>query len=222
MNHNYVTLTSAKPPLTVTALRGEDPPRIVGGYGGWEQIDRPGRSALTQWAGVGAYRLELPLIFDGFFNGSSVDDDCDRLERMARPPAAGVEPPTITISGAVPQRGLNWVIDTDGLDWANDAIYHPRGYRMRQSVVVTLLQRVLEDRVTELPAAAQIRREQGMLASANGLGGIARVYVVKAGDTLPKIAASLYGNYKRWRDIADANGLRDPNGLVVGEELSIP
>lgn len=224
MNHNYVTLTSDRPPLTVTALRGDGAPRVTGGYGGWEQVERPGRAALTQWMGVGAYVLALPLLFDGFDTRASVDDDCDRLERMARPPAAGVPPPMITIDGAVPHRGLQWVIDTDGLDWADDAIYHASGYRLRQAVTVTLLQRVREDSVSEVPAAEQIRREQAAVATANGLGGIARVYVVKAGDTLPKIAAlpQVYGNYKRWKDIADANGLRDPNGLRVGEELRVP
>lgn len=221
MRNHYVTLTTEKPALSVTALRGEEPPRIVGGYGGWEQVDRPGRASLVQWVGVGAYQLELPLLFDGWSNMSSVDDDCETLERMARPPDAGVEPPTIRITGAVPHRGIGWVVDTDGLDWG-DSDYHQDGYRLRQFVVVTLLQRVLEDRVSELPAAEQIRREQSLVTTAGGFGGAARVYTVKIGDTLPKIAAAMYGDYKRWRDIGKANSLRDPNALTVGQEIRLP
>jgi len=52
-----------------------------------------------------------------------------------------------------------------------------------------------------------------------GGGGI---YKVKPGETLGAIAEKLLGNVQRWRDIAKANGIVDPEKLRVGQELRIP
>jgi nucleoid-associated protein YgaU len=49
-----------------------------------------------------------------------------------------------------------------------------------------------------------------------------RIYVVRAGDTLTKIAAFQLGSVVRWHDIAQANNLRDPHHLKVGQRLRIP
>jgi nucleoid-associated protein YgaU len=45
---------------------------------------------------------------------------------------------------------------------------------------------------------------------------------VRKGETLWSIAAQRYGDGKRWREIADANGIDDPRKLAVGMELVIP
>ncbi len=47
-------------------------------------------------------------------------------------------------------------------------------------------------------------------------------YEVRRGDTLWSIAMNVYGDGKRWRDIATANGIGDPKGLAVGQVLVIP
>ncbi len=51
-----------------------------------------------------------------------------------------------------------------------------------------------------------------------------RVYVVKAGDSLSKIAGELLGDADRWKEIFEANKaqIKDPNVLNVGQELTIP
>jgi hypothetical protein len=49
-----------------------------------------------------------------------------------------------------------------------------------------------------------------------------REYLVKAGDSLQRIAAIFYGDGRRWSEIASRNNLRDPNKLNVGEHLLIP
>ncbi|GAA4708689.1 transglycosylase family protein [Pseudonocardia yuanmonensis] len=43
-------------------------------------------------------------------------------------------------------------------------------------------------------------------------------YVVKAGDTLSKIAAA---NGKSWQQLAQANGLADANKLSIGQQLAV-
>lgn len=47
-------------------------------------------------------------------------------------------------------------------------------------------------------------------------------YVVKRGDTLASIAASLYGDPTLWRIIAEANRQDDPRRQKVGGVLTIP
>jgi LysM repeat protein len=42
------------------------------------------------------------------------------------------------------------------------------------------------------------------------------------GDTVSGIAASVYGDPSRWRDIASANNIEDPFSLPAGQSLVIP
>jgi len=51
-----------------------------------------------------------------------------------------------------------------------------------------------------------------------------RVYVVKSGDSLSKIAKELLGDGNRWREIFEANKdqIKDPNLIYPGQELRIP
>ena len=49
-------------------------------------------------------------------------------------------------------------------------------------------------------------------------------YVVKAGDSLSKIAEALLGDGDRWPEILDANKslISDPNRIQPGQKLTIP
>jgi nucleoid-associated protein YgaU len=49
-------------------------------------------------------------------------------------------------------------------------------------------------------------------------------YVVKAGDTLSKIAQEVYGDGNRWREIFEANKeqIENPSLIRAGWELDIP
>lgn len=51
-----------------------------------------------------------------------------------------------------------------------------------------------------------------------------KVYVVKAGDTLSKIAEKMLGDANRWQEIAEANRgiIGDPDVIKPGTELTIP
>jgi nucleoid-associated protein YgaU len=52
----------------------------------------------------------------------------------------------------------------------------------------------------------------------------ARIYVVKPGDSLSKIAKAVYGDADRWTEIFEANKdeVKDPNRIEAGQELRIP
>jgi nucleoid-associated protein YgaU len=49
-------------------------------------------------------------------------------------------------------------------------------------------------------------------------------YVVKAGDSLSKIAKNAYGDGNAWKRIFEANTdiLKDPNKIYPGQKLKIP
>lgn len=49
-----------------------------------------------------------------------------------------------------------------------------------------------------------------------------RVYIVQKGDTLWSIAKRELGDGKRWQEIAKLNGVTDPGGLKVGQQLKLP
>lgn len=51
-----------------------------------------------------------------------------------------------------------------------------------------------------------------------------RMYVVKSGDSLSKIALREYGNANKWRHIWEANKdkVKDPDLIHPGQELKIP
>jgi nucleoid-associated protein YgaU len=47
--------------------------------------------------------------------------------------------------------------------------------------------------------------------------GSKMAYVVEAGDTLAKIAMKIYGDQKRWKDIANLSGMDNPNHIYPGD-----
>jgi LysM repeat protein len=199
-----INLLSEKPRISVTCLLGKDPPEISGGYGGWEEIARPRRTSLTQWNGHPPFRLRLPLVIDSFADGDSIEEKCERLHSMGRSPESLTPPPIIDIEGAVMFSGIGWVIDD--ISWGACERHHTRGYRTRQEVVVQLLQHIPKDKV--------VRHQTNQPKY--------RIYTIKKGDTLQKIAAKLLKDKSRWKEIAKINNIRDPKHLKVGRKIKVP
>ena len=52
--------------------------------------------------------------------------------------------------------------------------------------------------------------------------GYGIAHVVKAGETLSKIAGIYYNDIRQWPTIAIANGISNPNLIQVGQRLTIP
>lgn len=71
------------------------------------------------------------------------------------------------------------------------------------------------------PEAAPAAQPAGAEAAAAVPGlpelGSKMAYVVEPGDTLGKIAAKVFGDQKRWRDIAGLSGLENPNHIYPGD-----
>ena len=49
-----------------------------------------------------------------------------------------------------------------------------------------------------------------------------QTYTVQAGDNLSKISKQFYGDANKYKKIADANKLDDPDKIKVGQQLIIP
>jgi nucleoid-associated protein YgaU len=60
-------------------------------------------------------------------------------------------------------------------------------------------------------------------SSSTAAGGD-RLYIVRSGDSLSKIAQREYGDAKKWRRIFEANQdkIKDPDLIHPGQELKIP
>lgn len=78
--------------------------------------------------------------------------------------------------------------------------------------------------VAEMPAATQepapsTASGAPVASAAPGMPelGSKMAYVVEPGDTLGKIAAKIYGDQKRWKDIAGLSGLDNPNHIYPGD-----
>lgn len=51
---------------------------------------------------------------------------------------------------------------------------------------------------------------------------VAKVWIVRQGESLPMIASREYGDARQWRFIADSNGIDDPLALAPGLRLLLP
>jgi nucleoid-associated protein YgaU len=60
-------------------------------------------------------------------------------------------------------------------------------------------------------------RKQDLMSS-----DVAKVWIVKRGQSLASIASAEYGDPRAWRIIAEANGIDNPLGLVPGTRLQLP
>jgi len=207
-----VQLTCANPPATIDFLLGDGDISYSGGYGGWEEIERPKRAPIINWKGAPSRRLELPLILEGFGDDEPVDDKLFILARLAS--ADGMqEPPKVTVSGtAIPGAVVvQWVISE--LNWKATAL-NDSGARTRVEVSLSLIEAIGDDAIERTPKAP------------------AKTYKVQKGDTLTSIAAKELGLANRWREIVNLNPeykkkgkkhkRRDPKDLVVGETLRLP
>lgn len=210
-----VLITSKAPGLRVPARLAGTAATITSGYGGWEIIARVRQTAFVEWPGVEPRQMSLPLLLDGWARGTDQEPFIRNLERMGRPePKAGGQPPTITVSGAIPAaESVPWVIA--GIEWGDPVIRRTSdGHRVRQGVTLTLLEHVRP--VLALTRSAAQRRALAR----------ARVTTITAreGDTMAKIAKRRLGRVDRWTEIRDLNrGIRDPRAAIKpGTKVRVP
>lgn len=53
-------------------------------------------------------------------------------------------------------------------------------------------------------------------------GGAEQPYTIQSGDNLSKIAKRFYGEAGKYQEIAQANGIDDPDKIRAGQDLKLP
>jgi hypothetical protein len=244
----WVRVWSKDPPLSIIARLSEDQPVVTQGYGGWEEVARPRRKPLTSWIGSPGWHMQLGLMLDHWARGESVEDQVATLEAMGKPTASDGNPPRLTIDApghAVQGQGRTWVIDT--ITWG-DAIMGPAGNRQRQVAVLALIEYQADVHLKPPPAKhRQTRHKQTKKGKGHGAtkkrvhakrshhakAGTAHLGVglqgtipastdFGQGEDLATIAARELGDASRWVEIAELNGLRDPQAITPGQVLRLP
>jgi nucleoid-associated protein YgaU len=168
------------------------------------EIRVPGLSStILQYVGGNATGLTMELFFDTTATGQDV-------RRRTSPVASLTEPDPITKS---PPRLL--------LLWGSLAF---------PCVVVSIRQKFDYFDARGVPLRATLSVEFKGHEPLSDLAGLAPAvplepatrYVAVAGETVQGIAAKLYGDPRRWREIARANGVEDPRAIEAGRALQIP
>jgi LysM repeat protein len=217
------------PAQSVLCELGAGYARVTQGYGGWDEVDRPGNISLTTWRGFKPIGIELALWFDDLANGHSVEPELEMLEALAgrgprRTMGAGgsyIQPPKLVYhtAGQTPYDAhafpdMRWVITDIDVD-EEQVLVNDVGNRVRAPVTVSLLQHVDANRLQDR-ALAVSRQLDAQHPRAK------RPYTVKSGDTAMSIARVKLGDAGRYQEILKLNGLRDPRALKPGAKLRLP
>lgn len=215
--HPHVTLSTS---TDVVVLDYVSPSSDLGGLApSYDEVARPGRRPLLLRSGQPLPRLAFSAtLANGNDRQQHVEADVATLKRIAGSGEAVLVShygasssgawrlTDLTIKGTTRTAGTNHISRAE-LDLGFTAVSDP-------SVGVG-------------PLTGGARPAAGSPVTAPGKGNptsrpAAVTYVVKGGDTLAGIASRFYRNPDRWRLIADANGIRDPRKLRVGQRLTIP
>lgn len=211
-NLSVVTISSTSPAVAVRSLLDDSTPTPAGGVGGWEQVARPKRGAMTEWQGHDLYSQSIGLMLDGFASRTSMDVAIANLRRLARAGKGEKHPPIVRLDGPVFGTQLDWVIQD--IAWGALERDENTGVVTRQQVTIGLLQYVMPPlKVTKVRAATKPVKTRSVL--------------VRNGDTLGKIAARELKNVKRWKEILACNPGRGLSGNAIprklyGKKLRVP
>jgi nucleoid-associated protein YgaU len=174
----------------------------------WVELDRALREPTLEYAGMPLQRrqFDLAIVRDGH---TSVEDILNQLRQVTR------RRERVTISSMGISLGGVWRV--------TDLTYKSTRRQPGTNAIVRAVAGV------EIKRAADAELAVGPVS-----GGVSTAaadapdtakpnrYTVKPGDTLWAIAQNTYGDGARWSVIADANGIRDPRRLTVGQTLTLP
>jgi hypothetical protein len=201
--------------LSARGLMGTDTPRITGGYGGWNTINRPRKRGSIEYAGINPIEMELEIVFDAWgedVNITNVDTALAHLERMTIPTGKNLPPPMVYVdSKSVPRpKTTPWVIRN--ITWG-DTIRNSEGETKRQTVQIQFIQADETEYGRLVPKPTKAR---------NPHRNTPRTYLWKKGDTWPIVALRLMGDKKYAITIIRANKFRPGHKMKVGQKIKVP
>lgn len=210
---HHVYIFALTRPVQLTALLGPGGAHLTAGYGKWEEVAVPRGIPFTQWNGRSLWTMDVDLLLDGWAAGRSVEHDIVQLEYMALRPGKQpmgqplVTPPPIRLTGPVPHPEFTWVIGS--IEYGDALRDFNSGARLRQGIVLHLLEYVEETTVSALPPPPPPPRK----------------HKVVKGDNLKKLATRFLGKSSRWPAIVKLNkGMRgwQLGSKWVGKTILIP
>ena len=165
---------------------------------------RPGRKPLSLLDGGNLASLDLVFQLAHFDHQLPVEAMVNELRRI------GESGQRVTVLGMSPQERGPWRIDDLSI-----------GGELRQQGTNELTRAVVSLSLVE---ASDANPKVGPVSGGHGGKGGKRpkFYKVRKGDTLRKIANRFYGDPGVWRQIAKANGIKNPDKLKVGRKLKLP
>lgn len=178
-----------------------------------EKATPKGNAPNSEFATVGSQKLKLSLTFDTYEKGTDVSQETRKLWTFMAPKKSDRsqegskdEPPQVAFEWGV----FRFVAYITNMTQRFTLFTH-QGVPVRAKVDVDFSQYTDPEDYQELKQNPT-----------SGGGPAERIWKVTAGDRLDNIAASVYQNASRWRQIAEHNNLRDPLALRPGQVLRIP
>lgn len=196
-----------------------------GGYGGWEDVARPGQVPATNFTGPSsAMMLSIPIILGHWESGwtKSIEGEIATLERLARQSAdapRGKAPPVLRVFGPVPHGGVSWVIDD--LQWGADrgTVVVVNGNRVRANVTVVLRRYVPIDLVTVQPARRRKQDTTRTYKVKDGEGGRHGLTLIVVNELDARGSREINAAKRK---VLKLNGLRDGQQIRPGRTLRLP
>lgn len=211
-----VTIRNRRDGTTLVALLDGEPP-TPGPYGGWEEVGRPRRKSFPDWNGQPLLKQTIPLRFDLYSSGQSVELFVRLLEQMAS--TDGVRrPPTIKLRGPIRRTELIYVIEDIGWRASRRT---PGGLLTYQAFDLAVMEWEEADvlKAKSTPAGGGTTFAVVEPKAWRVIGG----EQVVRGENLLQVVARALGSTKKWHAVAKLNGITDPrHPLKVGRRIRLP
>lgn len=184
----------------------------------FDEIERPRDKPILEYRSRSAARLQMTVIFDRFETGESVEQHLRTLENFARPVSKRKPPPELEFDYGPVGRGKRWVLTevTYGDESRDEEL------RRTYAVVTITLTEFIDVEISLTPAKRNKGKKNDGDKDKKGKRSSGKRVVTGTGDTLARIASVELGDHLRWVEIAELNGIRDPNHLTPGQSLQLP
>jgi hypothetical protein len=207
-------LVCRDPKVDIRVQMGDGPATPTAGFAGWEVTARTGgRRGATTRTSPPPFQQDVPIYLNGLGKDQSIQRQLETILSLGSEDAA-----PFRAYGPIHRDGALWVFG--GEPEFGEAIRDEdeENTLLRQRLTLKLMQYVRPDVAQE----RKRRRKGGRRAIAANVA-VGGTYTTSAGETLQEIAASLYdGDWRRWKEIGDKNGLTDPGKkLPAGKVLKL-
>lgn len=205
-----VRLVARKPKLDIRVRIGWTPATPTGGFAGYGTVDRPKRTALTEFNGTAPFTQDVPIRVGSIREEKSIERQVRNIERLG-------DDTVFRAYGPIHRPGIHYVFAAEP-DFG-EARRRRDGVLYYQEMTLHLMEFVRPDQIR-----IRRRKRNGGARFNDPIGYTVGNYITRKGDTLYSIAAKELGSAKRWREIAKLNpGTNDPNKeLEPGRALRMP